>query len=138
MEVVGHCRKTSNKIGSNVRFDEQEKNVKKESSTSEKNETSDLEVLQDSREIGDSLPMAIDDGPIGPFATGMPTAHKPYPDVPEKDTILDPEVVATNGNEEEEADESTDSRSIQVTEPRRSTRIRKKAQLFPGMRAFAA
>src|SRR5205085_7441941 len=38
-------------IGSNVRFDEQEKNVNKESSTSEENETSDLEVLQDSREI---------------------------------------------------------------------------------------
>src|SRR5205085_10361622 len=97
-------------IGSNVRFDEQEKNVKKESSTSEENETSDLEVLQDSREIGDSLPMAIDDGPIGRFATGMPTAHKTYPDIPEKSTILDPEVVATNSNEDEEADESTDSR----------------------------
>src|SRR5437588_8852702 len=42
-----------------------------------------------------------------------------------------------NSNEGEDADESTDSRSIQVTEPRRSTRVRKKAQLFPGMRAFA-
>src|SRR5437588_1328559 len=82
--------------------------------------------------------MAIDDGTIGRFATRMPTAHKTYPDVPEKDTILDPEVVATNSNEDEEADESTDSRRVQVTEPRKSTRIRKKAQLFPGMRAFAA
>src|SRR5205807_9149516 len=104
---------------------------------SEENETSDLEVLLDSREIGDSLPMAIDDGPIGPFATGMPTAHKTYPDIPEKTTILDPEVVATNSNEDEEADESTNSRSVQVIEPRRSTRIWKKAQLFPEMRAFA-
>src|SRR5437588_5976991 len=82
--------------------------------------------------------MAIDDGPIGCFATGMPTAHKTYPDVPEKATLLDPEVVATNSNEDKEPDESTDSRSVQVTEPRRSTRIWKKAQLFPGMRAFAA
>src|SRR5437588_9496814 len=75
-------------IGSNVRFNEQEKNVKKESSTSEENKTSDLEVLQESREIEDSLPMAIDDGPIARFATGMPTAHKTHPDVPEKATIL--------------------------------------------------
>src|SRR5437588_3739853 len=82
--------------------------------------------------------MAIDDGPIGRFATGMPTAHKTHPDILEKATILDPEVVAMNSNEGEDADESTDSRSVQVTKPRRSTRIWKKAQLFPGMRAFAA
>ena len=82
--------------------------------------------------------MAIDDGLIGHFATGLPTAHKTHPDVPEKATILDPEVVAMNSNEDEDADESTDSRSVQVTEPRKSARIRKKAQLFPGMRAFAA
>src|SRR5437588_6810470 len=94
-------------IGSNVKFNEQEKNVKKEFSTSEENETSDLEVLQDSREIGDSLPMAIDDGPIGRFATKMPAAHKTHPDVPEKATILDPKVVATNSNKDEDADKST-------------------------------
>ena len=124
-------------IGLNIRFDEQEKDIKRESSTSEENETSDLEVLQDSREIGDSLLMAIDDGPIGRFATGMPTARKTQPDVLEKATILDPEVLATNSNEDEDADESTDSRSVQVTGPRRSTRIWKKAHLFPGMRSFA-
>ena len=82
--------------------------------------------------------MVIDDGPIGRFATSVPTAHKTHLDVPEKATILDPEVEATNSNEDEEADELTDSRSVQVTETRRSTRIRKKDQLFPGMRAFAA
>src|SRR5437588_6797161 len=82
--------------------------------------------------------MAIDDGPIRRFAIGMPTAHKTHSDVPEKATLLDPEVVATNSNKDKDADESTDSRSVQVTEPRRSTRIWKKARLFPGMRAFAA
>ena len=71
--------------------------------------------------------MAIDDGPIRRFAIGMPTAHKTHSDVPEKATLLDPEVVATNSNKDKDADESTDSRSVQVTEPRRSTRIRKKA-----------
>src|SRR5437588_5534032 len=82
--------------------------------------------------------MAIDDGPIGRFTTGMPTAHKTHPDVPEKATLLDPEVVAMNSNEDEDADKLTDLRSVQVTEPGRTTRIWKKAQLFPGMRALAA
>src|SRR5437660_5010133 len=105
---------SSNRI--DVRFDEQEQDIKRESSTSEENKTSDLEVLQDPREIEDSLLMAIDHGSIGRFVTGMPAAHKTHPDIPEKATLLNSEVVAMNSNKDEEGKESSDTKSIQVTE----------------------
>ena len=63
-------------------------------------------------ETEDSLSIAIDDGPIGRFATRIPVAHWTYPDVPEEATLLDLEVVAMNSNEDEGTSESTDSNSI--------------------------